>query len=149
MVSLQAVGCPYCHGTSYFVSGSESGYCTNCGRIIYVMSTEQTTVEFMGDDGTEIKTHDLTVRYVKCGINHSRTMMVVVTGPERKEFAVNLGEPMKVTLPEGEYQVIGTVHVSSGVNSTDIIGSKTIDLRRNISIEAETSGVFNERMTFR
>ena len=134
MVSLQAVGCPYCHGTSYFVSGSESGYCTNCGRIIYVMSTEPNTVESMGDDGTEIKTHDLTIRYVKCGISHSRTMMVVVTGPERKEFAVNLGESMKVTLPEGEYQVIGTVQ--SAVVSIPPISSAA---RRSISVGTSAS----------
>ncbi len=149
MVSLQAVVCPYCHGTSYFASDVDSGYCTGCGRIIYATSAEQVTMESTGDDVSTVETHDLTIRYVRCGISHSRTMMVVITGPERKEFAVNVGESMKVTLPEGEYQIIGTVHVNGGVNSADIIGSKVIVLSKDLTVEAETRGVFSGRIIFK
>lgn len=146
MVSLQAVECPYCHGTSYFASGLEDGHCTGCGRIIYAAS--DTTVEFTGD-APKAEMHELTIRYVKRSYNHSRTMMVAVKGPVTKEFAVNIDESMKVALPEGEYQVIGTVHFDGGVNSTDTVGSKVIDLRGDVTVEVETTGIFSRRMTFR
>lgn len=106
-------------------------------------------MESTGDDVSTVETHDLTIRYVRCGISHSRTMLVVITGPERKEFAVNVGESMKVTLPEGEYQIIGTVHVNGGVNSADIIGSKVIVLSKDLTVEAETRGVFSGRIIFK
>lgn len=148
MVSLQAVDCPYCHKTSYFISVLNSGYCTNCGKIIYATSNEQVLTEVVNNDVPKPKTYNLTVCYAKRGYSYSRTMIVTITGPERKEFAINIDESIKVTLPEGEYQLIGRVHLNGGVNSSEIIGSKMIDLRRNTTVNVETGGLMNGRLIF-
>lgn len=69
-----------------------------------------------------------------------------ISGPISRQIAVNVNEPLLVKLPEGQYQIIANVHVSAGVNSTDVMGSKMIDLHSSTKVSMNASGLFSRKL---
>ncbi len=148
MVSLSAVTCPYCHSTSYFDSSLECGHCTACGKIIYSEGASKIQGAVVGSPAYA-KQYTVVLDYSFRGMEFNRTIIVNISGPVSRQVAVNVHEPVSVTLPEGEYQFIAQVHVDAGVNSTDITGSKMVNLHSDTTIYLETSGLFSRRLTIR
>lgn len=91
----------------------------------------------------------MTIKYFKTSYEFNRTITVSISGPENRQIAVNVNEPMRITLKEEEYHIIANVHVSAGVNSTDVIGNSKIKLNSNKNISIEASGLFARKLTIR
>ena len=150
MVSLKVANCPYCQSTSYFATNKTSGYCSECGKLIYFDKSDNiefTEVANKSLTSQKAQTYTLFLTYSKRGPECSRTIIVNINGPERMQVAVNLNETTKIALMPGQYQIIGQCHVTAGVNSTDIVGSLVVDMRCDRRVNIETSGLFNRRMT--
>ena len=127
-MELKIVTCPKCGDKSYFATERMTGFCSNCGSIMDCRSTEIATLSVESEDDSP--KHTLTRWYFKESRYYNDAVPVEITGPVNKTLFVG-DTKQEVILPEGQYQLVTSSHVSQGVHSTDVVNSLNINLNRN------------------
>lgn len=113
-MSPNTIQCGYCDKDTYYNDGMREGFCIHCGR----------KLSFDEMQSTSSKTYDVTFEYIK-GSGFDQSVEIELDG---MHDYISRTQPLTVRLPEGRHRLIVQVHVSAGVNSTDIRDAFTFDV---------------------
>lgn len=113
-MSPNTVTCNYCGMDIYYDNGMQDGFCIHCGRRLVFD-------EIQNDSP---KLYEITLEYVK-GSSFDQSVEIELDG--KRDF-ISRSTPLVVKLPKGKHRLIAQVHVSAGVNSTDIRDSFSFDV---------------------